>query len=167
MARVTGVDAIFFKAGDLKVLSDWYGSVLGLQTESWGGAKFETGASGPPHLAWSPFAETTDYFAPSTRECMINHAVDDFDGNGAAEGSLKRRATNTYCLTVIFFLRASACKCNRPNRNGAEVASRAVRLFFRNRPQTIFRLTAFGPFLSASISKLTRCPSLSPRSPAA
>lgn len=80
MARVTGVGGIFFKSGDPKALSEWYGRVLGLRTESWGGVKFGTGESGPPHLVWSPFAEGTDYFAPSTRECMINLAVDALDG---------------------------------------------------------------------------------------
>lgn len=80
MARVTGVGGIFFKSGDPKALSEWYGRVLGFRTEAWGGVKFGTDSSGSPQLVWSPFAETTDYFAPSTRECMINFAVDDLDG---------------------------------------------------------------------------------------
>jgi predicted enzyme related to lactoylglutathione lyase len=30
-------------------------------------------------VVWSPFPETSDYMAPSTRDVMINFAVDDMD----------------------------------------------------------------------------------------
>ena len=30
-------------------------------------------------MVWSPFPETTSYMAPSTREFMLNFAVDDLD----------------------------------------------------------------------------------------
>jgi catechol 2,3-dioxygenase-like lactoylglutathione lyase family enzyme len=80
MARVTGVGGIFFKCGDPKALSEWYRRVLGLAVEDWGGVLFRPDADGPPRLVWGPFAADTDYFAPSPRDCMINFAVDDLDG---------------------------------------------------------------------------------------
>lgn len=79
MARVTGIGGIFLKCEDPKALSDWYKRVLGLELEDWGGAMFQPGA-GPPHLVWAPFGAESSYFAPSTRDCMINFAVDDLDG---------------------------------------------------------------------------------------
>jgi len=80
MARVTGVGGILFKCQDPKALSEWYRRVLGLSVEDWGGALFEPGNAGPPHLVCGPFAIDTSYFAPSARDCMINFAVDDLDG---------------------------------------------------------------------------------------
>ena len=84
MARITGVGGIFFKAADPKALSAWYRDVMGVDVESWGGALFRPDAEGPPKLVWNPFRQDTDYFAPSTREFMINFAVDDLDGLIAA-----------------------------------------------------------------------------------
>ena len=78
MARVTGVGGIFFKCDDPKKLAAWYRDVLGIGVEDWGGALVKS--EGPPHVVWSPFAADTGYFKPSTREFMINFAVDDLDG---------------------------------------------------------------------------------------
>jgi predicted enzyme related to lactoylglutathione lyase len=80
MARITGVGGIFLKCDDPKALADWYGRVLGLSVEDWGGVLFQPGKDGPPHLVWAAFAADTNYFAPSPRDCMINFAVDDLDG---------------------------------------------------------------------------------------
>ena len=80
MARVTGIGGIFFKCADPKSLSDWYRRVLGFAVEDWGGALFRPDSAGPPRLVWGPFAQDTDYFLPSPRDCMINLAVDDLDG---------------------------------------------------------------------------------------
>ena len=33
----------------------------------------------PPVLTWNAFAASTDYFAPSTADFLINYAVDDMD----------------------------------------------------------------------------------------
>ncbi len=33
----------------------------------------------PPKIAWSAFPESSDHMSPSTREFMINFAVDDMD----------------------------------------------------------------------------------------
>ena len=78
--RVTGVGGIFFKSKDPKALAAWYRDVLGLATESWGGAMLKYDAPGHPSvLAWNPFKSTTDYMAPSERDFMIDFAVDDLD----------------------------------------------------------------------------------------
>lgn len=74
--RVTGIGGVFVKARDPAALSAWYRDVLGLPVQGWGGAIFR---SAPPVVTWSPFKQTSDYFAPSTREVMINFTVDDLD----------------------------------------------------------------------------------------
>jgi len=76
--RVTGVGGIFLKSRDPKALSAWYRDVLGLELESWGGALLHYDAPlHPPMLVWNLFDQSTDHFAPSTRDVMINYAVDD------------------------------------------------------------------------------------------
>jgi predicted enzyme related to lactoylglutathione lyase len=83
MARVLGVGGVFFRAKDPTALADWYRDVLGLDMQDWGGAFFTPdGMAAHPGAGtvFSPFAADTDYFAPSTREFMINLAVDDLDG---------------------------------------------------------------------------------------
>lgn len=78
--RITGVGGVFFKAKDPKALAAWYRDVLGLPMEAWGGAQLRYDApKHPPALIWSPFPASTDYFAPSTGDFMINYAVDDLD----------------------------------------------------------------------------------------
>lgn len=78
--RITGVGGVFIKSRDPKALAAWYRDVLGLELQSWGGAILRYDAPGhPPVLTWNAFPATTDYFAPSSREVMINFAVDDLD----------------------------------------------------------------------------------------
>jgi len=78
--HVTGVGGIFVKSKDPKALAAWYRDVLGLDVKSWGGAMLAYDAPGHPHVAvWSAFGEASDHMAPSTREFMINFAVDDMD----------------------------------------------------------------------------------------
>lgn len=78
--HVTGVGGVFFKSKDPKALSAWYRDVLGVKVEAWGGATLRYDAPDhPPMVVWSPFPEKSDYMAPSTREFMINYAVDDMD----------------------------------------------------------------------------------------
>ena len=78
--RITGVGGVFIKSRDPKALAAWYRDVLGLKLESWGGAMLRYDEPGhPPVLTWNAFPASTDYFAPSTREVMINFAVDDLD----------------------------------------------------------------------------------------
>jgi predicted enzyme related to lactoylglutathione lyase len=81
MARITGIGGIFFKSPDPAGLARWYREVLGVATEDWNGALLRSGTPAhPPYTVWAPFEESTDYFAPSSREFMINFAVDDLAG---------------------------------------------------------------------------------------
>jgi catechol 2,3-dioxygenase-like lactoylglutathione lyase family enzyme len=81
MARITGLGGVFFKSPDPKALIAWYRETLGLKVEDWGGALLDPkDPDGPPHIVWSPFKADTGHFKPSTREMMINFAVDDMDG---------------------------------------------------------------------------------------
>jgi predicted enzyme related to lactoylglutathione lyase len=81
MKRVTGIGGIFFKAADPKALSAWYRDHLGLDVSQWGGSVFKWGGDNSPEgmTIWSPFAQDTDYMAPSSSSFMINFRVDDLD----------------------------------------------------------------------------------------
>ncbi len=79
MKRATGIGGIFFKCKDPKMVREWYKTHLGLNTNSYG-AVFEwyQGADSTKKgfTQWSPFKETTTYFAPSTKDFMINYRVE-------------------------------------------------------------------------------------------
>jgi predicted enzyme related to lactoylglutathione lyase len=79
MAHITGIGGIFIKSSDPKALSAWYRDKLGIEIESWGGAILKRSDQSPPQAVWSAFDAGTQYFAPSTRDVMINFAVDDLD----------------------------------------------------------------------------------------
>ena len=82
MKRVTGIGGIFFKAKDPKKLTTWYQTHLGLNTNPYG-ATFEwyegDDSTKKAQTQWTPFAETTKYFAPSNREFMINYRVENLE----------------------------------------------------------------------------------------
>lgn len=63
-------------------MREWYQTHLGLNTNQYG-AVFEwyQGADSAKKgfTTWSPFAETTNYFEPSTKEFMINYRVDNLE----------------------------------------------------------------------------------------
>lgn len=78
--HVTGVGGVFFRSKDPKALTAWYRDVLGLKIEPWGGAMLRYDAPGhPPMVVWTPFAENNDEMKGSSREFMLNFAVDDMD----------------------------------------------------------------------------------------
>lgn len=78
--HITGIGGVFFKSKDPKALAAWYRDVLGLKLEPWGGAMLSYTAPGhPPVAIWSAFPLESDYMAPSTREFMVDFAVDDLD----------------------------------------------------------------------------------------
>lgn len=78
LGRITGIGGIFFKSKDPKALMAWYRDVLGIQVEAWGGAMLPYDApKHPPVLTLNAFKTTSDYMEPSTREFMLNFAVDD------------------------------------------------------------------------------------------
>lgn len=80
--KVTGIGGIFFKCKDPKKVRDWYQQHLGLQVNPYGSV-FEwrqgTDSSKKGFTQWSPFAETTKYFAPSTKDFMINYRVEQIE----------------------------------------------------------------------------------------
>lgn len=80
--RVTGIGGIFFKCKDPKMIRAWYQEHLGLNTNPYG-AVFEWRQGADTTLKgftqWSPFGEKTQYFAPSTKEFMINYRVADLE----------------------------------------------------------------------------------------
>ncbi len=78
--HITGVGGIFVKSKDPKALAAWYGDVLGIQIEKWEGAALRYDAPKHPQvLVWNAFPQATKYMMPSTREFMIDFAVDDLD----------------------------------------------------------------------------------------
>lgn len=82
MVRVLGVGGVFFKSRDPGTLVSWYRDVLGLEFQEWGGVVFrpEAMAACPgAGTVFSPFEADTTYFAPSTKDYMINLVVDDLD----------------------------------------------------------------------------------------
>ena len=78
--RITGIGGVFVASKDPKALTAWYRDVLGLAVEPWGGAILRLDAPGHPAVAvWAPFKADGGHFMPSTREFMVNFAVDDLD----------------------------------------------------------------------------------------
>ena len=78
--HITGIGGVFVQSRDPKALAAWYRDVLGIKVESWGGAMLSYDAPGHPHvLVWNAFPLGEKYMAPSTREFMLNFAVDDLD----------------------------------------------------------------------------------------
>lgn len=79
MKKVTGIGGIFFKCKDPKALREWYNTHLGFDAGDYG-ASFEWREDSDPEkkgvTQWSPFSETTKYFAPSEKEFMINYRVE-------------------------------------------------------------------------------------------
>lgn len=83
MARVLGLGGLFFKAADPAATREWYGKVLGIEFDDWGGTFFtpDAAAAHPGSgTVFSPFAADTGYFAPSDKEFMFNLMVDDLEG---------------------------------------------------------------------------------------
>ena len=80
--KVTGIGGIFFKCKDPKKIREWYQTNLGLNVNKYG-AVFEwwQGADSTKKgfTQWSPFGEKTTYFAPSTKDFMINYRVENMD----------------------------------------------------------------------------------------
>jgi predicted enzyme related to lactoylglutathione lyase len=81
--KVIGIGGLFFKSADPAAMREWYGCVLGLAFDDWGGLVFlpETAAAHPgAGTVFSPFAANTGYFAPSDKEFMFNLMVDNLEG---------------------------------------------------------------------------------------
>ena len=82
MKRVTSIGGIFFKCKDPDKMREWYKTHLGLNTNQYG-TVFEwrqaTDSTKKGFSQWSPFAEKTKYFEPSTKEFMINYRVENLE----------------------------------------------------------------------------------------
>jgi len=80
--KVTGIGGIFFKCKDPKKVREWYSKHLGLNVNEYG-AVFEwrqgDDSSKKGFTQWSPFSEKTTYFAPSTKDFMINYRVENLE----------------------------------------------------------------------------------------
>ena len=79
VGRVTGIGGIFFKCKDPKKMREWYKVHLGLNSSQYG-AVFEwrhaTDSTQKGFTTWSLFRDSSKYFAPSTKDFMINYRVD-------------------------------------------------------------------------------------------
>ena len=82
MKKVTGIGGIFFKCKDPNKMKEWYKTHLGLDTDQYGtNFEWRQGADTTKKgfTQWSPFAETTKYFEPSTKDFMINYRVENIE----------------------------------------------------------------------------------------
>ncbi len=80
--KVTGIGGIFFKCKDPKKVRQWYSTHLGLNTNQYGAVfEWRQGADTTKKgfTQWSPFGEKTKYFAPSTKDFMINYRVENLE----------------------------------------------------------------------------------------
>ncbi len=82
MKKVTGIGGIFFKCKDPNKMKEWYKTHLGFDTDQYG-TNFEWRQGADPtkkgSTQWSPFAETTKYFEPSTKDFMIIYRVENLE----------------------------------------------------------------------------------------
>jgi predicted enzyme related to lactoylglutathione lyase len=82
MKKVTGIGGIFFKCKDPKAVNEWYKTHLGFDTSPYG-TSFEwrdmEDSTKKGLTQWNPFAESTKYFEPSTKEFMINYRVENLE----------------------------------------------------------------------------------------
>jgi predicted enzyme related to lactoylglutathione lyase len=82
MKKVTGIGGIFFKCKDPKAINEWYKTHLGFDTSPYG-TSFEwrqiDDSAKKGLTQWTPFAENTKYFEPSTKDFMINYRVSNLE----------------------------------------------------------------------------------------
>ena len=82
MKKVTGIGGVFFKCKDPNKVKEWYKKHLDFDTDQYG-TNFEwrqaSDSTKKGFTQWSPFAETTKYFEPSTRDFMINYRVENLE----------------------------------------------------------------------------------------
>jgi len=88
MANVLGIGGVFFKCRDHDRLIEWYREHLGFEIGEDPGVSFPLARMPAGGFSvWGPFRTTTEYFAPSDKEFMINLVVDDLDGVLARAGA--------------------------------------------------------------------------------
>jgi predicted enzyme related to lactoylglutathione lyase len=80
--KVTGIGGIFFRSENPTKIREWYGKNLGLAIDDFGSPFEFRNANNPEeinYLRWTPFEKSTDYFAPSRKEFMINYRVQNIE----------------------------------------------------------------------------------------
>ena len=80
--KATGIGGIFFKCKDPKKVREWYKNHLSFNTNDYGAVfEWRQGADTTKKgfTQWSPFGEKTKYFAPSTKDFMINYRVENLE----------------------------------------------------------------------------------------
>ena len=82
MKRVIGIGGIFFKTKNPQHTREWYQRHLGIASDQYG-SSFEWRKADAPaekgFTAWSPMADTTQYFKPSDSEIMVNYRVENLE----------------------------------------------------------------------------------------
>lgn len=76
--RITGIGGVFFKCKKPADLKAWYSKYFGLAVNQYGTNFVWYEGADSTHKAytqWSPFGSKTTYFAPSTKDFMINYRV--------------------------------------------------------------------------------------------
>jgi predicted enzyme related to lactoylglutathione lyase len=82
MKKVTGIGGVFFKCKDPNKIKEWYKTHLGFDVTPYGVSFEWQDATDPTKKGttqWNPFPETTKYFAPSTKDFMINYRVENLE----------------------------------------------------------------------------------------
>jgi predicted enzyme related to lactoylglutathione lyase len=80
--KVTGIGGVFFKSRDPKALKAWYAKSLGIPVDKYGHSFVWREDQNPEKRCltqWSPMEESTDYYAPSEHDFMINYRVEHLD----------------------------------------------------------------------------------------
>lgn len=80
--RITGLGGLFFKTADKEKTLAWYRDNLAMETTDFGSVfqwREHGDADEVGYTVWSPFAEDTDYFAPSEAPFMMNFRVENLD----------------------------------------------------------------------------------------
>ncbi len=80
--RVTGIGGIFFKSENPAALNAWYKEHLGMNTTDYGTTftwRKEEKPEEKGYTLWTPFKKETSYFAPSTKEFMVNLRVENIE----------------------------------------------------------------------------------------
>ncbi|HUN66201.1 MAG TPA: VOC family protein [Bacteroidota bacterium] len=82
MKKVTGIGGVFFKCTDLKRMREWYKTHLGIDAGDYGVTfewREESDQTKKGSTTWNPFATTTKYFDPSSKDFMINYRVENLE----------------------------------------------------------------------------------------
>lgn len=74
MAKVLGVGGIFLRCLDVEAYRNWWAQIMGLDITDWG--TFEWERTDSSRSMFSPFADDSTYFEPSTERIMINLQVE-------------------------------------------------------------------------------------------